>query len=424
MNKRISLGAAIAFMAIIAAVTFAITMVYSMMSFDDMVNHLREREAMYSKLAEIDRYVRQNYNGKIDEDYLMDQLAGGYLKGTGDAHALYLSAEEYSRVQDLQNGKIVGIGIAYEKDQSGYIRVKEIYTGSPAAEAMQVEDRIIQIDGVDITAENYDQSAAQIRGEPGTKIALIVRRGTEDIPLELTRRYVEAPTVYSSNADGVGYIKITEFGDYTPEQFDKHLFRLMDAGVQALVFDVRGNPGGTVKSVAKVLDRLLPEGDIVSATFKDGRTEVLARSDAGEVSLPMVVLTNEKTASSAELFVQALKDYDKAKSVGTKTVGKGSMQTVYKLLDGSAIDITIAKYNPPKSPNFDKIGIRPDYEVKLAADQTLPTGFDPQNDAQLKKAMELAVASIKIEDAVTESESSQAASQPATVSSEAETTLP
>ena len=170
----------------------------------------------------------------------------------------------------------------------------------------------------------------------------------------------------------------------------------MDNGVQALVFDVRNNPGGTIDSVVAMLDRLLPEGDLVSATYHDGHTEILGTSDAQEINLPMVVLTNDQTASAAELFAQAIKDYNKGRTVGTQTYGKGVMQTIYPLSDGGALSITVAKYNPPKSANFDGVGVRPDYEVQLSAEQQRNFyDLDANTDPQLRKALELAEAVIK-----------------------------
>lgn len=156
------------------------------------------------------------------------------------------------------------------------------------------------------------------------------------------------------------------------------------------------NPGGTIDSVVDMLDTLLPEGDLVSATYHDGHTEVLGTSDADEVNLPMVVITNENTASAAELFAQAIKDYNKGRTVGTQTYGKGVMQTIYPLSDGGALSITVAKYNPPKSENFDGVGVKPDYAVQLTAEQQRNFyELDEETDPQLKKALELAEAVIK-----------------------------
>ncbi len=397
MNKKISLGAAIAFMAIIAAATFAITMVFSLSSFNDRVNSLRERENMYKKLAEIDSVVRLNFYGDIDEDILQDSIANGYVGGLADKYGKYLTAEQYAQLMQDYDGTMVGIGIEGVKDASGYMKVTNVYSESSAEFAgIQVGDLIIKVDNTDLTAENYDQVIDGIKGEAGTKIDIVYRRDAEDTTVTVTRRSVEVPVVEGSMVGEVGYVKIKEFTNTTYDQFDRVVNKLMnESGAKALVFDVRNNPGGTVTSVSKILDKLLPAGDIVSATYKNGKTEVLATSDSNEINLPMAVLANQNSASASELFAQALKDYEKAKIVGVTTKGKGSMQKIYKLSDGSALDITIAKYNPPKSSNFDGIGVKPDYEVKLTDEQEKYfEELTVETDPQLKKALEVVSALI------------------------------
>ena len=198
-------------------------------------------------------------------------------------------------------------------------------------------------------------------------------------------------------SENVGYIAITGFNSNTVSQFNTALNAVMSQGAEGLVFDVRNNPGGTISSVSKILDRLLPEGPIVSATYKDGTTDILATSDATEINMPMVVVTNKSTASAAELFTQALKDYGKAVSVGDKTTyGKGTMQTTKKLNDGSALSITFAWCNPPKSANYDGVGVPADFEVALSAELASKISeLDISEDTQLKKALELAQTKIK-----------------------------
>ncbi|MFQ8600542.1 MAG: S41 family peptidase [Oscillospiraceae bacterium] len=211
-----------------------------------------------------------------------------------------------------------------------------------------------------------------------------------DQSIDLVRRKMDIPTIDYRLIGANGFIRIKEFNDNTPEQFKAAIEDLQANGAKGLVFDVRNNGGGTIDSVAEMLDMLLPEGPIVTAYSKDGTEVVNKQSDANEINLPMCVLTNERTASAAELFACALRDYDKAKLVGTKTYGKGVMQRVFPLSDGSALDITIAKYNPPKSENYDGVGLTPDYEVKLSAElQNIFYELTEINDPQLQKAIEV-----------------------------------
>ena len=392
MNKRISLGYAISLMILMSTVTFAMTMLYAMHTFNEKVFNIKEREAMYTKLAEIDRLVRENYYGSIDEGVLMDSIADGFVNGIKDKYSIYMDAEAYSKLKLSNEGKMVGIGVNAIKDSSGYIKVVEVFEDSPAKDASITKgDLIVKVDSLSVTEETYEAAISALKGEPGSKVSLGIIRGSEDIKTELTRRKIEIPTVSYRMIDDIGYISIKEFGDNTAEQFAQAIEKITLEGATAIIFDVRNNLGGTINSVVTMLDLLLPQGDIVSATYKDGQTRVLAVSDENEVALPMVVLTNSRTASAAELFAQALKDYNKAKTVGVTTYGKGSMQTVYQLSDGSALDITVALYNPPKSPNFEGVGVKPDFEVKLTDEQENNLlSMDEYSDPQIIKALEVA----------------------------------
>lgn len=413
MNKKISIGTAIALMLIMIAATFSITMVYSAGIFSDKMHDIKEREAIYSKLSEIDNLVRANYLNDINKENLMDAIAQGYVSGLSDNYGYYMTAEKYKEKMQTTDGNIANIGAVVAQDASGYMVITEIIDGSPAKDAgLQVHDLIIKVDDIDVKSENYEECVKALSNEPGTVVKLGIRRDTTDETFELTRRIIEEPTVISKTIDNFGYIKITSFENATPSQFNKALDSLLDKNIGGIIFDVRNNLGGTINSVASILDRLLPEGPIVSATYKDGTTELLKSSDEIELNLPMVVITNSKSASASELFTQALKDYNKAKSVGNLTFGKGLMQTVYQLSDGSALEITVARYNPPKSPNFDGVGVKPDFEVSLPQDlEKTPEMLNDENDVQLKKAISVLSSSINLETSSSSEASSSSSSE-------------
>lgn len=393
MNKKISLGAAISFMAIVAAITFTLTMIFSLNIFNSKILNVNDRENLYTKLSEIDSMVRQNYQGTIDEDLLLDAIADGYVNGLDDRYAAYYTAEEMKKETQANNGELVGIGVTVTEDESGYIRVVGVYDDSPASVAgIQADDLIIQVDGEDVKSIGYSQATDNIQGDEGTKVRLLTRRdGVDQAEMELVRKRVEIPSVSYRMIGTNGYVKIDGFSGSTVDQFNNAVDSLIDEGAQALIFDVRNNSGGTLDSVVKMLDKLLPAGVIATSTTADGTTTELARSDASEITLPMVTLTNANTASAAELFVAALRDYEKTEVVGTTTFGKGVMQTTYTLTDGSGIKFTTAKFNPPVSENFDGVGITPDYEVTLTADQEKNfENLDETTDPQLQKAVEVA----------------------------------
>ena len=398
MNKKISLGATITLMILAAAITFSVTMIYYMDVFNGKVYNLKERETMYSQLSELDRIVRTNYVGSIEEEELNEALADGYIKGVGDRYGRYFTAEEYEAYMIDLEGRMVGIGAILTQDPSGYMLISEVYSESPAEiVGLQVGDLIVRVDEMDVNAENYEAAAEALRGEEGSKVNITYRREAEDTTIEITRRKVDIPTVFTRMISGnVGYVQVVEFTDSTAKQFSARVDELINQGAAALIFDMRNNNGGTITSVTEMLDKLLPEGEIVSATYKDGTTKVLAKSNADEIDLPMVVLTNENTASAAELFTQALRDYGKAQSVGETTYGKGTMQAVKKLNDGSAVNVTIAYYLPPSGVSYDRIGIQPDYEVTLTEEMKANlANLDETTDPQLKKALEVVVSAMR-----------------------------
>lgn len=391
MNKKISLGVTICCMAIAAAITFTITMFFSLNVFNNKIANVDEREHLYKKLAEIDTYVRNQYLGDIDEEQLLDYVARGYMVGINDKYAAYMTQEEYKYYQQENEGTLVGIGTTARKDDSGYILIVDVKENSPAeAAGIQAGDLIVKVNDEDILTIGYTQAMSNIKGEEGTKVNLTLRREGEDYSVELTRKNIQSSTVEYRVIGENGYIKISNFDETTVDDFKYAVSDLKSQGVKGLIFDVRNNPGGLLDSVADVLDYLLPEGDLVSETNKKGETKVLRTSDSSCVELPMVVLVDGETASAAELFAADLRDFKVAELVGQNTYGKGIMQGAFPLEDGSAIKMTIAYYNPHSGVNFDGVGLKPDYEVALTTEQKLNFDtLDETSDPQLMKAIEV-----------------------------------
>ena len=377
-------------MAITATVTFAITWVFSSGVFNNMLNtNVTITKAMYDKVDEIDKIVRENYNGEIDETKLLDSISEGYAYGLGDLYAEYYSAEEYSELKDDLNGKVVGIGVSCVKDTEGYARLISVYDDSPAQiSGLQKNDQIVKVGEIDVLTD-YNNAINALKGDAGTTVKVTYRRAGEDTEVEITRRKITVPSVETQMLDdNIAYIKITDFATSTVNQFEAAVSDAISKKAVGIIFDIRNNGGGTMKSVAQMLDIILPEGPVISSTDKSGKTKVMYSSDSAEISLPMAVLINKNTASAAELFAAALQDYDKAELVGTVTYGKGVMQDIYSLTDGSAIKITTAEFNPPKSENFNGVGVKPDYTVALTAEQEkLWYELDASTDTQLIKAI-------------------------------------
>lgn len=389
MNKKISVGTSVALMTIAAAVAVAITMVFSASIFNSKLSSINERQAIYEKITEINKIVRENYNGEIDETELLDNISAGFAFGIGDAYAQYYTAQEYSELKDDINGKVVGIGVSCVKDTEGYARIVSVFPDSPAEiTGLMKGDQIVKVAGIDVLTQ-YSDAINALKGDAGAAVVITYRRAGEDTEVEVTRRKVTVPSVESEMLDGdIAYIKITEFSGSTVSQFESAVGAALDKKAKGIIFDIRNNGGGTVKSAAQMIDTIVPEGPVISSTDKNGESKVVYSSDSADVDLPMVVLVNKNTASAAELFAAALRDYEKAKLVGSITYGKGVMQDIYPLSDGSAIKITTAQFNPPTSENFDGVGLKPDFVVDLTAEQEkLWYELDSTTDSQLIKAL-------------------------------------
>ncbi len=389
MNKKISVGMAVSLMALAAAVAVAATMVFSTSIFNSKIANLNERQAIYDKIIEINKIVRENYNGEIDEKTLLDSLSTGFAYGISDIYAEYYPADEYSDLKADLNGNAVGIGVDIVKDVEGYIKILSVYPDSPAEiSGLLKGDQIVKVGEIDALTK-YSEAVNAIKGDAGTSVTVTVRRAGEDSVIEITRRKVTVPSVESQMLDdNIAYIKIKDFNTNTVEQFESALASAVSSGAAGLVIDVRNNGGGTMKSVAKIIDMIVPEGPIVSSTNKDNETKVMYKSDSAEVNIPISVLVNKNTASASELFAAALRDYNKAKLVGANTYGKGVMQDIYQLSDGSAIKITTGKFNPPTSENFNGVGLKPDFVVELTAEQEkLWYDLDFSTDPQIVKAI-------------------------------------
>lgn len=389
MNKNITLGKAIALMALTAAVTVALTMVFSTTLFNLKLSSINERQAIYEKITEINDIVRENYNEEINETALLDNISRGFAYGIGDLYAEYYSAQEYSQFKDDLSGKAVGIGATIVKDTEGYARLVSVYEDSPAkVSGLQKGDQLVKIAGTDVLT-NYADAVNALKGDAGATVIVTYRRAGEEFEAEITRRKITVPSVETEILDSnISYIRITDFNSNTSSQFESAISSAISAKRAGIIIDIRNNGGGTVKSAAEMVDLIVPEGPVVSSKKKDGEAKVIYKSDSAEVNIPIAVLVNKNTASAAELFACVLRDYGKAKLVGSQTYGKGVMQDIYPLSDGSAIKITTSEFVPPLSESFNGVGLKPDFVVDLSAEQEkLWYELTVDTDPQLIKAL-------------------------------------
>lgn len=372
MNRKVSLGVAISMTVIAMALTICITMLVAMQLFNSSIGNLAEKQAMYDKLTQIDRLVRGNFVGEIDEEYLKDNIAKGYIYGLNDKFSSYYTAEETAERKEGLAGNSQGMGIiSTEHPDNKTIYIIAVHSGSPADKAgLKAGDEIIKIRDTLVADIGYSRAYSALKGKKGQTKTITVLSSGQERTVDITYDEFKIQSVfYHMIDDNIGYIKITEFNAETTEQFKNAVKSLQGQGAKALMFDVRRNGGGTVESAAKVLDFLLPEGNIMSVRYANGKDQELHRSDSSQIDLPLAVLVDQCTASAAELFAAAIRDYDKGILVGTKTYGKGVMQRTYYLLDGSSIKITIAEYTPPSGESFNGIGLEPDVKIELTEEQ-------------------------------------------------------
>ena len=355
----------------------------------------------FEKLNELVELYEKNYFYDVEREQLSEFLVQAYLYGSGDRFASYYTAGEWEEQQFSASGSSVGIGVYVSGSKNGDLRIAMVMDDSPAEEAgILPGDIITAVDGKSMDELGYEETLNLVKGAEGSSVVLGILRGEETLALTVVRSKYTPQTVYAETViqDGAlyGYVRIMEFLSIqtTYYQFRNAVSALTQAGAQGLIFDLRDNAGGDLNAILHILDYLLPEGPIVHIFHENEKNPVTYTSDANEIDLPMVVLANENTASAAELFTCALRDYGKAEIVGKKTFGKGCGQSGKQLSDGSVVFITTFLYNPPYSESYDGIGIFPDYEVDLSEewrDENL--FFVPHDqDDQLVKAIALITA--------------------------------
>ncbi len=341
------------------------------------------------KLSALEEYIDYYYykSSEVSRQDKEDGLYKGLFESLGDVYSCYYTPEEYQKLTEETEGVYYGIGAYVSKDvETGASTVSGVIKNSPAEAAGLMEgDIIYEVDGEDMTGLELEEVVSHIRGPEGTKVKLTLIRGGDTIEVELTRAQVNSPTVESEMLeDGIGYLQITEFDNVTVDQFHENFRSLKEQGMKGMIIDLRGNPGGNVSTVCAIAEELLPEGLIFYMEDKNGeRTEYTC--NGADFDLPLVVLVNEYSASAAEILSGAIKDAGIGKLVGKKTFGKGIVQNVIGLDDGSAIKLTIANYYTRNGNDIHLKGIEPDVEVELDSDAYL----EDKTDTQLNKAIEV-----------------------------------
>ena len=351
------------------------------------------------KIDELMNYIDLYYNDDCDEDDIRNAIYAGTLEGLGDPYSVYYTADEYKDMQISTSGKYYGIGAALGQDaKTKEVTISKVYEGTPAEEAgLRDGDQIVKVNDTVSTSEELSDLVQKIRGEEGTTVHLKIYRAStkKTFEVDVERKNVELPSITSKMLDGgIGYIQISEFQSKTEEQFKSALADLKKQGMKSLIVDVRSNPGGLITAAANILDQILPEGTVVYTEDKYGKREDYT-SDSKCLKCPIAVLVNENSASASEVFAGAIKDYNYGTLIGTKTFGKGIVQTVFPLEDGDAVKITTAKYYTPKGNYIHGVGIEPDINLTYKYSGPEDEAYDMKYDNQVQKAIKVLAEKMK-----------------------------
>lgn len=340
-----------------------------------------------TKLSYLKKLIDETYLHDVKEKDLNEGIYKGYVEGLGDQYSAYYDKKETKELTESLDGSFSGIGAVMTQDaSSGVITITRVYDDSPAKKAgIKTGDILYRVEEKTVTGKDLDKVVSWIKGKKGTKVNLTLLRGTnsDKIKVTATRDVINVETVkYKVLENQIGYISISEFDSVTGAQFAKALKQLQKKNIEGLVVDLRNNPGGSLSTVCDILDSILPKGLIVYTKDKNGKKEEYTSDEKYRLNLPMSVLVNGQSASASEIFAGAVQDYGKAEIIGTQTYGKGVVQNLFDLKDGTCVKLTTSEYFTPKGRNIDGKGITPDVKIEYKYNAK-----DPKADNQLDKAV-------------------------------------
>ena len=340
------------------------------------------------KISGLKELIDARYLGDVDDSKLEEGLYKGLISGLDDPYSVYYDEEETKSMMESNEGEYCGIGAVLTRDtDTGIITLVQIYDDSPAMEAgLKAGDILYKVEDIEVTGEDLTEVVSHIKGEKGTEVRLTVLRGDdmEEVTVTAVRNTVQVRTVkHEMKSDGIGYVSVSEFDIVTYEQYKEALADLENQGMEGLIVDLRNNPGGNLDTVCDILDLMLPEGLIVYTEDKEGNRDEKKSDEERQFRLPLVLM-NGNSASASEIYAGAVQDYGIGEIVGTQSYGKGVVQQIYPMKDGTSVKLTIAEYFTPKGRNIDGKGITPDVEVEYEENKE-----NPEADNQLDKAMEV-----------------------------------
>ncbi len=354
-------------------------------------------DAQMERIKEAFEMLSDEYIDGVDISTIADGAISGMASATGDPYTRFVSEDEYQEmlVSGTEEYGGIGVHITYDEDSDGII-VLAVMPGSPAEDSdIKPGDIIIKVDDLDVTYDTYQKAVDDIKGEQGTTVNIKLLRDKEVIEKTVERAKIQVNNVSSEVIDNIGYIKILSFDNDIANQFKEQYDALRNQNIKGLVIDLRNNPGGLVSETVKIANMLLPKGEIVKLVYNDGREKLYNSDGKSTIDIPLVVLVNGRSASASEILSSAIKDTNTGTLVGTKTYGKGIVQTIEDLTGNGALSITTAKYYTISGVEIHKNGIEPNEVVELPDDVSNDTVVDRDKDTQLQRALEIINSKVK-----------------------------
>lgn len=378
-----------------AIITFMLTTIalYNTIGNTNVKYIATDNSSIGQKIAYYKSFIEKNYIYDIDEEKMLESAIKGYFEGLGDEYSEYITKDEMQDYMADATGKYVGIGIYIANNtETNEILVLMPMKGSPAEEAgIKAGDVITKVDGIEYKGEQLSEASNKLKGEEGTKVKVEVLRGEETLEIEVERKTIKVNHIESQVIENnIGYIQISTFDDGCYDEFVQNYNNLKAQNIKSLIIDLRNNGGGIVEEATDIADMFVDKGKtLLITTGKEDEEEITKAKKDKEIDLPIVILVNENTASASEILTAAIKEnIDNVKVVGTKTYGKGVIQSIFTLKDGSGVKLTTNEYYTPNHNSINKVGIMPDYEIQFTDNESIYT-VEQKNDPQLNKALEL-----------------------------------
>lgn len=361
----------------------------------DEYNQLTTAAKKYSKVTALEDFIEKHYLNEVDEETMLDGQLKGLFQSLEDPYSQYMSKDEFQDFMEHTKGVYGGVGVIVTPGDDNLITVVAPIEDTPGEKAgIKTGDKIIKVNGEEFTADKMDAAVKLMKGEPGTDVDVTIMRKdkegkTKQFDVSITREEIRLKTVKADVIDeDIGYVKITSFDDLTYDDFEVELEELKKKDVKGIIMDLRNNPGGLLDVCVDIADEFLGEGVVVYTETRNGEKEYL-KSDKKKTDIPLVLLINEGSASASEIMAGAMRDKERAVLIGTKTFGKGIVQRIKQLPDGSGFKLTVSEYFTPNGTSIHDVGIEPDIVVELPEDIEEIGIENLKEDTQLQKALEV-----------------------------------